>query len=86
MKSFKPLVFAEYNLLIIAFPLFQALVHINDMIAYFHHTVHIMGIDHCGDVVFFRDFFNQFVDEQGGLGVEAGVGFVAEKGIWDLAR
>jgi hypothetical protein len=63
-KIIEPLVFAEDDLLIISFPFFFALVHVNDIISYFHHTVHVVGVNHSGDVVFNRYFLYQFVNDQ----------------------
>ncbi len=37
----------------------------------FHHTVHVMGIDDGGDIVFSGDFPDQFVDYKGCLWIKA---------------
>ena len=41
--------------------------------------VQIMGVDHRGGVELVGDLGDELVDDQGGLGVETGVGLVEEK-------
>jgi hypothetical protein len=57
-------VFTENNFLAVSFPFFFSLVHVKDSVANFHHTVHVMGIDDSGDIVFCGDFPDQFVDHK----------------------
>jgi hypothetical protein len=75
----EPLIFTEYDLPVIALPFLIALVHVQDIIADLHHTVHIMRVYHGGHIKLFGNFLYQPVNYQGGLGIEAGVGFVAKK-------
>ena len=48
----QPLIFAENDLFVAAFPGFLSLVHVNDMITDLHHTVHVMCIHDGGDIEF----------------------------------
>jgi hypothetical protein len=73
------LVAAEDNVLIGAFPLLIALVEIHDMVADLHNAVHIMGDHYSSTVVFLGQFPDQLVNEEGGLGVQAGIRLVAEQ-------
>jgi hypothetical protein len=41
----------------------MALVHINDMITDLHHAVHIVGVDHGGDLVLVCDLIDKFIDQ-----------------------
>ena len=50
----------------------------DDILADVHHGVHIMSVDDRCHVVFHGDVVYQVVYQQGGLGVESGVGLVAE--------
>lgn len=58
------LILAENDLLITAFPFLFPLVHVKDVMANLHHTVHVVGIDHRGHVVFYGDVADEFVDDQ----------------------
>ena len=67
------------DLIFRALPLLHALLDEDDVVADVHHGVHVVGVDHGGHLILHRDVVNQVVDQEGGLRVEAGVGFVAEK-------
>ena len=55
------------------------------MIANAEHGIHVVGIDHGGDVVLVCNVVDELVDENGGLRVKARVGFVAEE-IFGIER
>ena len=58
--------------------LFPALVQVDDMVANFHHTVHVMGNHDGSDIEFLGNFLNQLIDNHRGLRVKSGVGFIAK--------
>lgn len=80
------LVFTEDDFLVRAFPFLIALVHVEDIIADFHDTVHVMGIDHSSDIIFDRNLFNEFVDDEGGLRIEPWIRVRRKKDIWDWVQ
>ena len=52
------------NVFVGAYPLFFAFVHVKYVVAYFHHTIHVVGYDHSGYFIFLGDVFDQFVNYQ----------------------
>src|SRR6218665_46182 len=75
-------VLGEDYFFVTSFPFLVALVHIKDIITDLHYAVHVVGIDHGGNVVFRGHFLDKFVDHQGGLRIETGVGLIAEQVFW----
>ncbi len=73
------LVGSGVDFLHIAHPLAAAVAQVDDVFAYAEHRVHVVGIDYRGDVVLVCDVAEQFVDEDGGMRVKAGVWFVAKE-------
>ena len=51
----------------------------DDIVAYFHNGVHIVGVDNGSDIVVLGDIADQFINDEGRFGVKAGVGLVAKK-------
>ena len=58
LALFEQLVLGEDDVFLGAFPLFQSLVHVDDVITDLHHTVHVVRINYRGNVVIFRDLCN----------------------------
>ena len=75
----EPFVVGSEHVVLVAAPFEVALVDKGDGLPDGDDGVDVVGVDHGGDVEFMGDFVNQLVDEEGGFGVEAGVGFVAEE-------
>ena len=49
------------------------------MVANFQHAVHVVSVDNGGHVELVGNFLDELVDYNGGFGVEAAVGLVAEE-------
>ena len=75
----EPVVVGGEHIVLVAAPFKVALVDEGDGLADSDDGVDVVGVDDGGDVELVGDFKNQLVDEEGGFGVEAGVGFVAEE-------
>ena len=72
-------IFAGQYLILGAAPFESTFVQEANIVANFHHRVHVVGIYDCGDVVFLGDGADELVDEDGCFRVEAGVGLVTEQ-------
>ena len=67
------------DVVLVALPVHHAACEEGDVVADAEHGIHIVCVDHSGDVVLASDVVDQLVDEDGGLRIEARVGFVAEE-------
>ena len=67
------------DVVLVALPVHHAVGEEGDVVADTEHGIHVVGVDHGGDVVLAGDVVDELVDEDGGLRVEARVGFVAEE-------
>ena len=72
-------VVGSHNLTALALPFFMAFVDEDDVLADAHDGVHVVGVDDGGHVELAGDALQQFVDDEGGLGIETRVGLVAEQ-------
>ena len=72
-------VVAGENIIFVSFPPFVTLVNENDFIADFHHRIHIMGVNHRGNIKLDGDFAYQVVDYEGSYGIESGVWLITEQ-------
>ena len=64
------------------FPDFVAVAHEHDVVANFEHGIHIMGVHHRGHAEIVRNLLDQLVNYHRRLGIETGIGFVAEQILW----
>ena len=72
-------VVGTHDFVLRAFPFAIAFVDIEDMFADAHDGIHVVGVDDGGRVILLRELMDEFVDDERCLGVETGVGFVAEE-------
>ena len=78
-KVVEPLVVGGEDFLIAALPRLVALIDEEDVLANADDGVHVVGIDDGGDIVLVGDVGDELVDDERCLGIEAGVGLVAEE-------
>ena len=57
----------------------MAAVEKDDVFTYAEHGVHVVGVDDGGDAIFMGDVAQKLINENGGAGVEPGIGLVAKK-------
>ena len=67
------------DVILVALPVHHAACEEGDVVADAEYGVHVVCVDHGGDVVFAGDVIDELVDEDGGLRVETRVGLVAEE-------
>ena len=63
-------VVGSHNLTALALPFLMAFVDEDDVLADAHDGVHVVGVDDGGHVELAGDALQQFVDDEGGLGIE----------------
>ena len=77
-KIIQPFIGSSKHIIFCPFPFFMPLVDVENTVTDSHYGVHIVGIDNGCHVVFSGNVVNQFIDNQLGLWVQTGIGFVAK--------
>lgn len=67
------------NIVFAAFPFFVPFINVDNFFSDTHYRVHVMGIDKGGHIVLTGNVLYQFINDERRLGVQAGIGFIAEQ-------